>query len=57
MGRDNGGKGWTVYGNNYKGHMDNNNSGGIMETEEGGGEGLGGGEWWGERQKTVAEQQ
>ena len=26
-GGDNGGKGWSVYRNNYKGHMDNNKGG------------------------------
>ena len=41
-GGDNGGKGWRVYRNNYKGHMDNNKEG--VETEEGGGEGWDGGE-------------
>ena len=56
-GRDTERKGWSVYGNNYKGHRDNNNSGGRMETGEGGGKGWSGGEWWGGgRQKTVVEQ-
>ena len=45
MGRDNGGKEGRVFRNNCKGHMDKTKGGG-MESREGG-NGWGGGEWWG----------
>ena len=45
-GRDYRGKGCKVFRNNYKGHTDNNK--GRVETGEGGREGWGSGEGWGE---------
>ena len=40
MGGDNGGKGWSVCRNNYKGHMDKTKGG--LESGEGGADGWGG---------------
>ena len=51
-GGDMGGKGWRVYRNNFKGHMDNNNGGRNGRGRQGGGQGRSGRK----RQKTALEQ-
>ena len=50
MGEDNRGKGVRIFGNNYKGHMDQTKG---VESGEGGGDGWGGGK----TQTTVLKQQ
>ena len=52
VGRDNRGKVVSFFGNNYKGHMKK-----MGFYLEGGGDGWGAGEWWGETQTTVLQQQ